>query len=78
MIATELTARFQQARWSETRKRIFALQPGQSLAFPRSEYFNAHASVRRLNEACGKRMWVIATSGGCAEQYPESVVRRIA
>jgi hypothetical protein len=55
-----LPARFQTMRWSSTRKAIHALAIGQSIVFPREEYFNAATSVKRLNEAYeGQQVWKI-------------------
>lgn len=48
-----MISRFQTARWSDTRKKIHALEAGQSLSFPQAEYFNAKSSADRLTEAYG-------------------------
>lgn len=46
-----MSDRFNRTRWSNTRKAIDAMSPGQELSFPVSEYFNCHSSVMRLNDA---------------------------
>ena len=46
-----MSDRFNRTRWSDTRKRIDAMSPGQELSFPATEYFNCHSSVLRLNDA---------------------------
>jgi hypothetical protein len=59
-----LTKRFQRARWSSTRKRIDAMEPGQRRYFPRTDYFNCKSSVMRLNDAYeGTRVWQMKVSG---------------
>jgi len=55
-----LLARFQRARWSETRRRMDAMRPGETLALARSEYYNAKSSTDRLNDAYeGSRRWFL-------------------
>lgn len=58
-----LVARFQKVRWSRTRKRIHDMRPGQTRKFNRTDYFNCHASVYRLNDAYGERHWTMKVSG---------------
>lgn len=48
------------ARWSKTRRRIYAMAPGEKIHFPAREYFNAKTSVERLNALLGER-WRIET-----------------
>jgi len=55
-----MSERFITTRWSPTRRSIHNLKPSQRRTFPESEYFNAQASVSRLNDAyCGEREWAI-------------------
>lgn len=55
-----MTKRFQMGRWSATRRAIHALEPRCEQVFAAAEYFNAHASVQRLNDAYdGARIWSI-------------------
>lgn len=55
-----MAGRFLMGRWSATRKAIYALGVGQETVFPAWEYFNAAASVQRLNDAFqGARVWTI-------------------
>lgn len=56
-----MTARFHRGRWSETRKQIDAMAPGDSLTFTEGQYFNAKASVERLNDAyAGMKIWSLS------------------
>jgi hypothetical protein len=58
-----MSDRFNRTRWSDTRKAIDALKPGQSKKFPEAEFFNCHSSVMRLNDAYdGERKYEL--SGG--------------
>ena len=67
-----MSDRFNRTRWSETRKKIDAMSPGEVLTFPCVEYFNCHSSVMRLNDAYdGERVYEL--SGG--ERAP--VVKRV-
>jgi hypothetical protein len=58
-----MTDRFVRSRWSETRRQIDAMAKGEILTFNASQYFNAKASVDRLNDAyVGKRKWKLTRS----------------
>lgn len=58
-----MTARFQTARWSHTRKRIDAMRAGQIIRLPVSEYFNAYSSTMRSNDAYqGQRKYICRKS----------------
>lgn len=60
----KLTERFQRARWSKTRIAMDAMEKGEILKFPDSEYYNAKASTDRLNDAYdGKRKWKLTRNG---------------
>lgn len=54
-----MTHRFQRSRWSDTRKSIHDLPLNSHLNLPATEYFNAKASVERLNDAYGTTKWRI-------------------
>lgn len=59
-----LIRRFQRARWSSTRKRIHDMRPGQRRHFKRTDYFNCHSTVYRLNDAYdGARRWKMRVNG---------------
>lgn len=46
-----LVSRFQQCRWSATRKLIHALELGESVTLPAAEFNNATTTIQRLQEA---------------------------
>lgn len=57
-----LVARFQRCRWSETRKRIDALEVGQSVTLPTTEFNNITTTIQRLQEAYeDTRRWRMKT-----------------
>lgn len=59
-----MTKRFLRKRWSRTRRRMDRMKPGAVLRLPRKEYFNAHASTFRLNDAyAGERQWTLQRQG---------------
>ena len=63
-----LVARFQRIRWSETRRSMDGMKPGEKLILPESEYYNAHASAARLNDAyAGTRRWETRRKPGAVE-----------
>lgn len=60
----ELIDRFQRCRWSDTRKKMEKMKPGDVLHLPMSEKNNAHGSANRLSDAYENRMWKDSRKGG--------------
>ncbi len=58
-----LVRRFQRSRWSRTRRRMEAMEPGDVLKLPLSEYYNAHSSALRLSDAYSDRQWKASRRG---------------
>lgn len=52
-----MVARFQRRRWSVTRRQIDAMGRATRMFLDCSEYYNAKASVERLNDAYEGHRW---------------------
>jgi hypothetical protein len=58
--------RWLKSRWSETRRRMHDMKPGEEIQLPMAEYVNAHSSEMRLNDCReeGEARWRVTKKGG--------------
>ena len=65
-----LVEKFKKDRWSDTRKAMDAMQPGDVLTLPVTEYFNSLSSAPRLSDAYHPdRHWRVSKKGGVLTIY---------
>lgn len=55
----EITSRFHKSRWSDERKKLYAMNIGDTLTFPITSYYNVHSSVMRLSDAYEDKKWTM-------------------